>query len=122
VWALKEAGVEVAVWNRTPERAQGLGVRTVERPERAELVVNATSVGMAGEDAAELLGVREPQVLVELVYGEEPTRLERWAAERGARVVDGREVLVRQGARSLERWTGRPAPVDTMRAALARTV
>jgi shikimate dehydrogenase len=122
VWALKEAGVEVAVWNRTPERAQGLGVRAVERPERAELVVNATSVGMAGEDAAELLGVREPQVLVELVYGEEPTRLERWAAERGARVVDGREVLVRQGARSLERWTGRPAPVDTMRAALARTV
>jgi shikimate dehydrogenase len=40
-----------------------------------------------------------------------------WAREGGARVVEGIEVLVRQGARSLERWTGRPAPLDVMRAA-----
>lgn len=122
VWALKEAGVDVAVWNRTPERAEGLGVRRVERPEPAELVVNATSVGMAGEDAAALLGVGTMDVLVDLVYGDEPTALVRRAAERGARVVDGREVLVRQGARSLERWTGVSAPVDVMRSALARSV
>jgi shikimate dehydrogenase len=118
VWVLKEAGVDVAVWNRTAERAEGLGVRRVVRPEPAELVVNATSVGMAGEDAAELLGLAEMDVLVDLVYRDEPTRLERWAAERGARVVSGREVLVRQGARSLERWTGASAPIESMRAAL----
>ena len=122
VWALKEAGVDVAVWNRTAERAEGLGVRRVDRPEPAELVVNATSVGMAGEDAAELLGLSEMDVLVELVYGDEPTPLERWAAGRGARVVAGREVLARQGARSLERWTGAAAPVDAMLAALSRSV
>jgi len=122
VWALKQAGVDVTVWNRTPERAEGLGVRRVERPERAELVVNATSVGMAGENAAEVLGLGEMEVLLDLVYGDGPTALVRWAAERGARVVDGQEVLVRQGARSLERWTGVAAPVETMRAALARTV
>jgi shikimate dehydrogenase len=56
--------------------------------------------------------------VVELVYGPEPTALSRWAEAAGARVVDGLEVLVRQGARSLERWTGRPAPLDAMRAAV----
>ena len=126
VWALKEAGTDVAVWNRTPERAEGLGARRVERPEAAELVVNATSVGMGGQaGTAALLGLEDidpPEVLVDLVYGDEPTALARWAADRGARVVDGREVLVRQGARSLERWTGVAAPVETMRAALPRSV
>jgi shikimate dehydrogenase len=34
-------------------------------------------------------------------------------------VVDGLELLLRQGARSLERWTGRPAPLDAMRNALS---
>jgi shikimate dehydrogenase len=60
-------------------------------------------------------------VVVDLVYGAEPTALSRWAEASGARVVEGLEVLVRQGARSLERWTGRPAPLDAMRRA-ARAV
>jgi shikimate dehydrogenase len=77
---------------------------------------------MGGEDAAAVLGLTEMDVLVELVYRDEPTPLERWARKRGARVVDGREVLVRQGARSLSRWSGRPAPVAVMRAALERSV
>jgi shikimate dehydrogenase len=123
VWALREAGVEVAVWNRTQYRAAELagemGVRHAERVELADLVVNATSVGMAGETGTPaLLGLEvagPPEVLVDLVYGNAPTALARWAAGRGARVVDGREVLVRQGARSLERWTGASAPVETMR-------
>jgi shikimate dehydrogenase len=37
----------------------------------------------------------------------------------GVRAVDGAEMLVQQGAVSFERWWGRPAPVDAMRAALA---
>ena len=54
-------------------------------------------------------------MVVDLVYGDEPTPLARWAEERGARLVDGLEVLVRQGARSLALWTGREAPVEVMR-------
>jgi len=51
VWALREAGArEVSVWNRTPERAAALarelGARAVSEPERAELLVNCTSVGL----------------------------------------------------------------------------
>jgi shikimate dehydrogenase len=58
-----------------------------------------------------------PPLVVDLVYGPEPTALVRWAERHSARVVDGLEHLVRQGARSLEGWTGRPAPLDAMRAA-----
>jgi len=130
-WALREAGAEVSIWNRTRERAQELADRLeighVERPGAAELVVNSTSVGLdprtAREDVLAALGltdVEPPPVLVDLVYGERPTALVGWGLGGGSRVVDGLEVLVCQGALSLERWTGRAAPLATMRAALER--
>jgi shikimate dehydrogenase len=122
VWALREAGAEVAVWNRTAERARALAeeleVEHAERPHRAaDLLVNATALGLRGEDLPAELRPEPAAVVVELVYGPEPTALARWAEAAGARVVDGLEVLVRQGALSLERWTGRPAPLDAMRLA-----
>jgi shikimate dehydrogenase len=53
VWALLDAGAQVSVWNRTPERARELarqlGARAVERPVRADLLVNCTSVGLERE-------------------------------------------------------------------------
>jgi shikimate dehydrogenase len=121
-WALREAGAEVAVWNRTAERARALaaelGVGHAERPARSvDLLVNATALGLHGEDLPAELRPEPAPLVVELVYGPEPTALARWAEASGARVVDGLEVLVRQGARSLERWTGRPAPLDAMRRA-----
>jgi shikimate dehydrogenase len=120
-WALREAGADVTVWNRTAERAQALARELEVTPagagEAAEILVNATSVGLRGEDATRELPLVDAALVVELVYGPEPTALSRWAEARGARLVDGREVLVRQGARSLERWTGHPAPVAVMRAA-----
>jgi shikimate dehydrogenase len=125
VWALREAGAEVAVWNRTPERAAGLavelGVRHAAAPEPARVLVNVTSLGMHGEDVPAELGLEglEPELVADVVYGSEPTALCRWADERGARVVAGLEVLLRQGARSFERWTGHPAPLDVMRGALS---
>jgi shikimate dehydrogenase len=129
VWALNDAGAgEVLLWNRTPEQARALaaelGATPVERPQPADLLVNTTSVGLdqgTSEEALTQLGLdgAEPAaVLVDLVYGPEGTPLTRWAERGGARVVDGLEHLVRQGARSLERWTGRPAPLDAMRAAV----
>jgi shikimate dehydrogenase len=121
VWALREAGADVAVWNRTPERAAELagefGVRHVASPEPASVLVNVTSLGMRGEELPEELGLTglEPELVADVVYGGEPTALCRWGEQRGARVVDGLEMLLRQGARSFERWTGRSAPVDAMR-------
>jgi shikimate dehydrogenase len=126
VWALREAGAEVSVWNRTPARARELagefGVRPVERPGPAELLVNATSVGLSKEDSLDALPLVEAATVVDLVYGPEPTELVAWAERHGARVIDGLEILVRQGARSFERWTGRAAPLDTMRKAVSSPV
>jgi len=125
VWALREAGADVAIWNRTAERAAELagefGVRHVPAPEPARVLVNVTSLGMRGEDLPAQVGLDavEPEVVADVVYDSEPTPLCRWAERRGARVVEGLEMLLRQGARSFERWTGRPAPLDVMRATLS---
>jgi shikimate dehydrogenase len=126
IWALREVGADVAVWNRTHERALALSrefdVRAAADALAADIVVNATTVGLVGGGDLEALPLAglEPGVVVDMVYGAEPTPVCRWAVQRGAHVVDGLEVLVRQGARSLELWTGRTAPVATMRTAAAQ--
>jgi shikimate dehydrogenase len=120
VWALREAGAaEVSIWNRTPERADELAAafeaRAVRDPAAADIVVNTTSVGLH-EGTLPLDELACPRVAVELVYGSE-TAFAKWAHEGDARVVDGIEVLVRQGALSFTRWTGQEAPLETMRRA-----
>jgi shikimate dehydrogenase len=77
----------------------------------AELVVHATPV----RDEV-LVELRAGQTLVDLPYPESATAAAARAA--GARVVDGLEVLVAQGAAAFELWTGVSAPVDVMRAAV----
>jgi shikimate dehydrogenase len=76
-----------------------------------DLVVQATPV----RDEV-LAAVGEGQTLVDLVYPRTATA--EAAAAAGARVLDGYEVLVAQGARSFELWTGVPAPVAVMRNAV----
>jgi shikimate dehydrogenase len=123
VWALREAGVkDISVWNRTASRATELAreleVEAAARPAEAELLVNATSVGLRREDSLEGLPLVDARVVVDLVYGDGPTPFARWAEERGARLVDGLEVLVRQGARSFAIWTGHEPPIEVMRRAV----
>jgi shikimate dehydrogenase len=126
VWALTREGAEVSVWNRTPERAAKLcaelGGEVVEDPGSGdyELIVNSTSVGLHGEDPfADLPLARDwfgfSQTVVDLVYGERQSKLLQVAGEAGAEVVDGLEVLVRQGAASFRIWTGVDPPIDVMR-------
>lgn len=127
-WALLREGAEVEVWNRTEPRSQNLcrelGGEVVGAPDQSsyELIVNTTAVGLGGEDPfAELplsaSAFSSSQTVVDMVYGGEPTALLRAADAAGATTVDGIEILVQQGALSLETWTGRPAPLETMRAA-----
>jgi shikimate dehydrogenase len=126
VWALTREGAEVSVWNRTPERAAKLcaelGGEVVENPGPGdyELIVNSTSVGLHGEDpfadlplASDWFGFS--QTVVDLVYGDRQSKLLQVAGEAGAEVVDGLEVLVRQGAASFRIWTGVDPPIDVMR-------
>jgi len=147
VWALRSAGAaEVFVLNRTYERAvalaQELGARAVTEPVPADILVNCTSIGLTtsagGErvdgdgslghssrapDPLKYLGVghdesRGYEHVVDLVYSDGTTPLVRSARALGKHVVDGREILVAQGALSFELWVGRPAPRDAMRHAV----
>jgi shikimate dehydrogenase len=128
VWALAESGAGVHVWNRTASRAEAiaaeLGASAVGTPGQGEydLIVNTTAVGLRGEDPFDHLplareGFGPSQVVVDMVYGERPSELLAAAAAAGAQTVDGLEILVQQGALSLEIWTGREPPIDVMRAA-----
>jgi shikimate dehydrogenase len=126
VWALREAGAaEVTIWNRTRERAAALahelGARAVSEPERAELLVNCTAVGLAPAPGQELgqLGLRpaligEFETVADLVYRKDVTELLATAQAQGVRTLDGLEILVAQGALSFELWTGRKAPLQVM--------
>jgi shikimate dehydrogenase len=128
VWALLREGAEVGVWNRTELRSrhlcEELGGEPVVEPDQAAygLVVNSTAVGLGGEDPFADLplkpdGFSSGQTVVDMVYGGEQTALLRAAEAAGANIVDGIEILVQQGGLSLEIWTGRPVPLDTMRVA-----
>jgi shikimate dehydrogenase len=77
----------------------------------ADLIVNATS-----ERDEPLVTLGAGQTLIDLPYPETATG--RAAREAGATVMTGLEVLVAQGAASFELWTGMPAPVAVMRAAV----
>jgi shikimate dehydrogenase len=78
----------------------------------ADLIVHATPV----KDSTVVSGLGRGQTLVDLPYPDSATAEAARAA--GARVVDGLEVLVAQGAASFELWTGVSAPVEVMRRAI----
>jgi len=129
-FALADAGATVAVANRTVERAHALaddvpgatghGLDDVESlVAGADLLVNATSVGMEEDRSPVPAGALHADLAVlDAVYRPVETRLLREADEAGATTVDGAWMLLYQGAESFERWTGRDAPIDAMDAAL----
>jgi shikimate dehydrogenase len=131
--ALGDAGAaDVAVLNRSPAPAAraaalaGPGGRVGSAADvaAADLVVNATSLGMglvAGEPLpVDPAGLHAGQVVADLVYHPQVTPLLAAAAARGARPVGGLGMLVHQAALAFTRWTGHEAPVAAM-AAAART-
>src|SRR4051794_317125 len=128
IWALRWEGAEVEVWNRTAEKAAALCAElggaavTDPRQDAYELIVNTSAAGLQGEDPFEHLPLEpdlfaESQAVVDMVYGERRSPLLEAAEAAGAATVDGGEILVQQGARSLEIWTGRQPDLDVMRSA-----
>lgn len=128
VWALRWEGAEVEVWNRTAAKAATLCAElggaavTDPRQDAYEIVVNTTAAGLGGEDPFAHLPL-EPdlfaprQTVVDMVYGERRSALLEAAEGAGAETVDGIEILVQQGARSLEIWTGCEPDLAVMRRA-----
>jgi shikimate dehydrogenase len=126
--ALGEAGAAVVtVVNRTAERAlaaaplAGAAGRVGEAADatEADLIVNATSVGMSGMDGVSI----DPQLLsagqlvVDLVYQPAVTPLVEEARARGAVATNGLGMLIHQAAHAIRLWTGEDPPLEVMSAA-----
>ena len=111
--AIVGAGGAATAWLEALPHAKQFSRRGVWPPDvsDADVVVNATS-----ERDEVLVELAPGQTLVDLPYP--ATATARAVEATGARVVDGLDVLVAQGAASFELWTGIPAPVDVMRAAV----
>ena len=124
VFGLCDKGAEVFILNRTPETAAKLakqaGAKVIKREALAktafDVILNATSVGMAGTKPAQLLTPDElnAKLVFDLVYNPIETPLIAMARQKGIPVIAGVEMFVQQGARQFEIWTGKPAPEEEM--------
>lgn len=129
-FGLADEGMDVAITNRTVEKAHalaeavpgasghGLDALTSLLAD-ADVLVNATSVGME-EDRSPVPreALHADLAVLDAVYSPIETRLLRDAAALGATTVDGAWMLLFQGVEAFEHWTGRDAPVDAMNDAL----
>jgi shikimate dehydrogenase len=124
--ALMTTGASVTLWARRDDRAAdaatAVGVKATSDVDRgvaeADIVVNATPVGMDGEappfDPSRL---HQGQHVADLIYHPADTPLLAAARAAGANATNGLGMLVHQAALAFERWTGVAAPLDVMRAA-----
>lgn len=145
VWALISQGAEaVTIVNRTRSRAlkiksdffkskgkTGLRVLAPDSPEigtvlsGANLIVNATSLGLKKSDALPVdfkwvpKATRNRKILFyDLIYRPAKTRFLDSARKKGHRILNGSGMLLYQGAKAFEIWTGKKAPVSEMRQVL----
>jgi shikimate dehydrogenase len=138
--ALKLAAENVAelfLVNRTQSKAEELageikkqfpGVKvTVGYPKAAaDLVLNATSLGLKPEDASPLdekqFSLKQARAVYDMIYRPAETALLAAAKKSGCQTANGLGMLLHQGAKAFEIWTGKPAPLDVMRRALAENI
>jgi shikimate dehydrogenase len=128
-YTLAQKGAEIFIANRSLGRAEELArcvggegyaldmlVRLVPK---VDVIVNATSVGMRKGDPKFFDGqlLHEGQVVFDVVYNRQ-TELLQDAAKAKAVAIDGVMMLVYQGAKALEIWTGKRAPLDIMEKAV----
>ena len=140
VYALTMHGVRARVLARRPKQAQALVAdiaphlpdavllsahawsELTDLAPAVRLIVNCTPVGMSPhvDDSPwpDDLSFHPEQMVYDLVYNPRRTRLMSQAAAAGAQAYHGLGMLVRQGARAWELWTGQPAPIEIMRAAV----
>jgi len=134
-----EGANEIVLLNRTLARSVELADRLHEKfpnlalaindwdvLKRAHLIINATSVGMSprtGESPlAENVVLAQDAFVFDLVYNPPATKFLRQGEARGARVLGGLDMLIYQGARAFELWTGKPAPIEVMRTAATQAL
>jgi 3-dehydroquinate dehydratase/shikimate dehydrogenase len=130
VYGLLRRGATTTVTNRNAARAEelaaALGCQTASWETRTDVpydvLVNCTPLGMypkVDDTPLDVAALRPDAVVFDTVYNPQETRLLREAKERGCRTVVGTEMFLRQAAWQFRYFTGMPAPLGVMRAALA---
>ena len=119
--ALQQAGADVTLVNRGFDRAS-LAIRLLQlpfvplasfSPRGYSIVVNATPVGYrAGDLPFDPAGLGDDAVIIDLVYGQEPTSLVSATRARGHVTIDGRDVLRTQAMSQFHLMTGEPMPAE----------
>jgi len=131
---LKWNGATVSLGNRTKDKAVTLameiglnendviGFDECDKIKEHDIIINATSVGMKADDPPLLPkeAFREGQLVMDMIYVQNETPFMRPAIEAGAKTINGLDMLLYQGVRSLEIWTDMEVPVNTMRNALKK--
>jgi shikimate dehydrogenase len=91
-----------------------------------DLLVNATSLGLNTDDAPPLdekhFSLTQTRAVYDMIYRPAETRLLAAAKAAGCKTANGLGMLLHQGAKAFEIWTGRPAPLDVMRRALEQNI
>jgi len=128
LYGLANEGANVGIVNRTAEKAQqiitdlGVEARVMSFADTddwyVDLIVNCTSVGMwpqvDGCPWPDDVPFPEGVTVYDMVYRPEKTRLLEKAEAHGGRAIGGLGMLVRQGAKAFELWTGVKPPVEVM--------
>ncbi|MFH0820221.1 MAG: shikimate dehydrogenase [Candidatus Peregrinibacteria bacterium] len=132
VYSLKEAGADVHVYNRTPDKAELLAdefdvnaieYRLIKKSCNFDLIINTTSVGSAPLSSESLLHadqIRSGAVVMDLVTFPLRTQLLKEAAKAGAQTITGERMLLHQAADQFKIWFSRPAPLEAMEKALKK--
>ena len=128
---------ELFLVNRTPSKAGSVAAEIRRRhlnvkvqlgyPRgEVDLAINATSLGLSPQDAfpvdGRLFSLRQAIAVYDMIYRPAETPFLRAAKTGGSRVANGLSMLLYQGAKALEIWCGKPAPVEVMRRALEKNV
>ena len=110
---LSRTPISTVPWG-TPELSKAV--------QKSDLLIHATALGLGSNDP---LPISEKCLhaglkIYDTVYRKDYTPLVRQAREHGCEALDGLGMLLHQGARSLQIWTGQPAPLPEMRSALEK--
>ncbi|MDI6786504.1 MAG: shikimate dehydrogenase [bacterium] len=97
-------------------------VKIGKKISNADIIVNATPVGMKKEDPLliDVKYLREDQIIYDLIYTPQETLLLKEARRLKLKAINGLEMLLYQGAKSFNIWTERDAPIEIMRKALSK--
>jgi shikimate dehydrogenase len=140
VAALRIAGEQVKrlyLVNRTPSKAEEVAQQVRDRhpgtevivgypPGAVDLILNATSLGLKQDDPLpfdqQQFDLKQAAAAYDMIYRPTRTRLLEAAQAAGCRVANGLGMLLYQGAKAQEIWTGQPAPIAVMKQALESNV